>query len=71
MTSTVSGTGRARGADAGAEAAAHFPIHWMDVAIPVGLAGLWLFLFARQLRSRALLQLNDPFFKEAFVHEAH
>jgi hypothetical protein len=59
------------GADAGTEAAAHFPIHWMDVAIPVGLAGLWLFLFARQLRSRALLPLNDPFFKEAFVHEAH
>jgi hypothetical protein len=55
-----------------AAADAHpFPIHWMDVAIPVGLLGLWLFLFVRQLRSRALLPLNDPFFKEAFVHEAH
>ena len=37
-----------------------FPIHWMDVAIPVGLVGVWLFLFARQLRSRSLLPLNDP-----------
>jgi hypothetical protein len=48
-----------------------FPIHWMDIALPVGLAGLWLFLFARNLRSRALLPLNDPFFKEAFAHDVH
>jgi hypothetical protein len=48
-----------------------FPIHWMDVALPVGLTGMWVFLFARNLRSRALLPLNDPFFKEAFAHDAH
>jgi hypothetical protein len=48
-----------------------FPIHWMDVAIPVGMTGIWLFMFARNLRSRALLPLNDPYFKETFVHEAH
>jgi hypothetical protein len=48
-----------------------FPIHWMDVALPVGLAGIWLFLFARNLRSRALLPLNDPFLKEALAHDAH
>jgi hypothetical protein len=48
-----------------------FPIHWMDVALPVGLTGVWLFLFARQLRSRPLLPLNDPFFKEAFAHDVH
>jgi len=46
-------------------------IHWMDLAVPVGLTGIWLFLFARNLRSRALLPLNDPYFKEAFAHEAH
>ena len=33
--------------------------------------GVWLFLFARHLRSRPLLPLNDPFFKEAFAHDAH
>jgi len=63
---------RHRGA---AEAAAAptpiIPFHWMDVAIPVGLIGLWIFLFARQLRSRALLPVNDPYFKETFAHEAH
>jgi hypothetical protein len=48
-----------------------FPIHWMDVALPAGLTGVWVFLFARNLRSRALLPLNDPFFKEAFAHDAH
>jgi hypothetical protein len=50
---------------------AGFPIHWMDVAVPVGLLGVWLFLFVRQLRSRSLLPLNDPFFKKEFAHEAH
>jgi hypothetical protein len=48
-----------------------FPIHWMDVALPIGLVGVWTFLFARHLRSRPLLPLNDPFFKEAFAHEVH
>jgi hypothetical protein len=48
-----------------------FPFHWMDVAIPVGMAGVWLFFFTRNLRGRALLPLNDPYFKEAFAHEAH
>jgi hypothetical protein len=48
-----------------------FPIHWMDIAIPAGLIGIWLFLFVRHLRTRPLLPLNDPFFKEAFAHEAN
>jgi hypothetical protein len=37
----------------------------------MGLAGIWLFLFARYLRSLPLLPLNDPYFKEAFADEAH
>ncbi|HET7218914.1 MAG TPA: hypothetical protein VFJ02_12750 [Vicinamibacterales bacterium] len=48
-----------------------FPIHWMDVAVPVGLTGIWMFLFARNLRSRAMLPVNDPYFREAFAHEHH
>ena len=48
-----------------------FPLHWMDVAIPVGLVGIWLFLFARFLQSRALAPLNDPYLKEVFAHDAH
>lgn len=48
-----------------------FPIHWMDVAIPAGLVGVWFFMFARQLGGRPLLPMNDPYFKEAFAHDAH
>jgi hypothetical protein len=48
-----------------------FPISWMDIAIPVGMAGLWTFVFARNLGSRSLLPVNDPYVKEALLHEAH
>ena len=48
-----------------------FPIHWMDVAIPVGLVGIWMFLFTRNLRGLALMPLNDPFLKKEFAHDAH
>ncbi|MBA3888373.1 MAG: hypothetical protein H0X67_22000 [Acidobacteria bacterium] len=61
----------AHGDAAAVDAVHHFPIHWMDIAIPVGLLGLWIALFARNLRGSTLLPLNDPYFKEAFVHEAH
>jgi len=48
------------------------PMHWMDIAIPVGLTGLWVFLFVRQLRTRPLFPMNDPYLKEAFAHhDAH
>ncbi len=50
---------------------AGFPFHWLDVTVPIGLTGVWLFLFARNLRSRAMLPVNDPYFKEAFAHELH
>ena len=48
-----------------------FPIHWMDVAVPLGLAGAWLFLFAQHLRNHPLMPLNDPYLKEAFSHDPH
>lgn len=48
-----------------------FPIHWMDITLPLGLVGLWLVVFTRNLRSRALLPRNDPYFREAFAHDAH
>ena len=58
-------------ADADGHAVAATLPHWMDVAIPVGLLGLWIFLFARNLRARPLFPVNDPYFKEAFAHDAH
>jgi hypothetical protein len=34
--------------------------HWLDVAGPLGLGGVWLFLFARELGRRPLLPLGEP-----------
>ena len=48
-----------------------FPLHWLYVVVPIGMLGVWVFVFARNLRSRALLPLNDPYYKEAFAHEVH
>jgi hypothetical protein len=35
-------------------------IHWLDVATPLGLGGIWLAVFVRQLKGRSLLPLHDP-----------
>jgi hypothetical protein len=42
----------------------------MDIAAILALAGLWLFVFARNLKSEPLLPLGDPKLEEAIeVHE--
>jgi hypothetical protein len=48
-----------------------FPISLANVGIPIGLAGMWLFLFAGQLRRHALVPVNDPYFKEMLAHGQH
>ena len=45
-----------------------FHLDWMDVAAPVGLGGLWLAFYARNLKARPLLPVNDPGFEEALAH---
>lgn len=35
-------------------------VHWLDLTAVLGVGGLWLSLFARQARSRALLPLGEP-----------
>jgi hypothetical protein len=47
-------------------------VHWLDLAAPVGIGGLWLAFFLRELRRRSLLPERDPRMTEAFAHaEAH
>ncbi len=46
-----------------------FSIHWMDVLAPIGVGGIWIAAFIWQLKSRALLPLNDPRLAKAFHHE--
>jgi hypothetical protein len=40
----------------------HAPLrlHWMDLAATLGVGGLWLFLFARQVRTQPVLPLGEP-----------
>lgn len=42
-----------------------FAIHWLDVALTVGLGGVWLAAFAWLLRGKALLPYHDPRLGEA------
>jgi hypothetical protein len=45
-----------------------FPISLANVGVPVALGGLWVYLFAIQYRKRALLPVNDPYFKAMLAH---
>ena len=45
-----------------------FTLHWMDIAAPIGLGGIWLAVFFWQLRRRPLLPLHDPYAREVLDH---
>lgn len=47
------------------EAGGRFFVHWLDLAAPVGIGGLWLWMFFTQLRQRPLLAVGDPYLREA------
>jgi len=46
-----------------------FTIHWLDLAAPLALGGIWLRLFTLGLKKRPLLPAHEPFLKEALAHE--
>jgi hypothetical protein len=37
-------------------------LHWLDLVAPIGLGGIWLAAFVRQLKRHPLLPLRDPRF---------
>ncbi|HWM92416.1 MAG TPA: hypothetical protein VN493_16750 [Thermoanaerobaculia bacterium] len=45
----------------------HPALYWAYLAAPVGIGGIWLFFFLRELRKRPLLPVNDPYLPEALV----
>jgi len=47
-----------------------FRIQWMDVITPLGLGGIWIWAFLRELPRFPLLPVNAPEFQEALVHES-
>jgi hypothetical protein len=44
---------------------------WLYIVAPIGLGGIWLWYFAKQLKKRPLLPLNDPYLEEALEHGKH
>jgi hypothetical protein len=48
-----------------------FPVSIANVFLPIGMFGIWVFLFARSLRSLPLLPANDPYFKEMVLNAGH
>jgi hypothetical protein len=48
----------------------HFHISWMDLVAPIGMGGLWLATFARALRQRSLIPINDPLY-ETVLEQKH
>ena len=48
-----------------------FHLHWLDLAAPVGLGGIWLSVFLWQLKQRPLFALHDPMLEEVLEHGRH
>ena len=46
-------------------------LSWVDFAVVLGIGGLWLVMFFRNLAGRALVPAKDPYFREAMVHGGH
>ncbi len=42
-----------------------FFVHWLDLAAPIGIGGIWLWMFLTQLAQRPLLAFRDPYLREA------
>jgi asparagine N-glycosylation enzyme membrane subunit Stt3 len=46
-----------------------FQIHWMDVAASIGIGGIWIGTFLRQLNNWPLLPVHDYRLKEVLANE--
>jgi hypothetical protein len=40
-------------------------IHWADLAAPLAIGGLWMWMFFTQLAKRPLMPLGDPYLYES------
>ena len=46
-------------------------LSWVDFAVALGMGGLWLIYFFRNLSGRSLVPARDPHFQEAMAHGGH
>ncbi|HEV8485991.1 MAG TPA: hypothetical protein VGV87_20780 [Blastocatellia bacterium] len=56
------------GRDAEGRPTAGLQVSWMDFVAPIGLGGIWLWFFIRQLKQRPLMPINDPYLEQAISH---
>jgi hypothetical protein len=49
----------------GEHVTSHLFVHWTDVAAPLAIGGLWVWMFAAQLLQRPLLAFRDPYLRES------
>jgi hypothetical protein len=47
------------------EHTSHFFVHWLDLAAPLAIGGLWLWMFFTQLARRPLFAMGDPYLRES------
>jgi hypothetical protein len=45
----------------------HLFVHWLDLAAPLAIGGLWLWMFLTQLRQRPMLAIGDPYLRESLA----
>ncbi len=45
-----------------------FSLHWMDVLTPIGMGGIWIAVFVKQLQGKSLVPLHDPRLAGATEH---
>jgi len=47
------------------EHVSHLFVHWLDLAAPLAIGGLWVWMFYTQLGQRPLFALGDPYLRES------
>jgi len=45
----------------------HFFVHWLDLAAPLAIGGLWLWMFFTELGKRPMLATGDPYLRESLA----
>ena len=48
-------------------AVSHFFVHWLDLAAPLAVGGVWFWLFLTELRKRPMLAVGDPYLRESLA----
>jgi hypothetical protein len=56
---------------AGGEAQSHLFLHWLDLAAPLAVGGLWVWMFLTQLAKRPLLPVGDPYLLASLEEGGH